>query len=71
MDGTKTANDPCPASFRVPTAIQWQGVIDNNVKNFIGSWTSGSTNYNSGIRFGNFLFFTCMLVHAPESMGHY
>lgn len=28
-DATKTANDPCPAGFRVPTIAQWQNVIGN------------------------------------------
>ncbi|WP_374464149.1 T9SS type A sorting domain-containing protein [Chryseobacterium sp.] len=55
MDGTKTANDPCPDGFRVPTTIEWQGVIDNNTKTYIGSWTSGPDNYDSGIKFGDFL----------------
>ena len=58
QDGVKTVNDPCPAGFRVPTRVQWDGVSNSslNTRTFIGTWTDGSTNYSSGIRFGESLF---------------
>jgi len=55
-DASKTANDPCPAGFRVPTEAQWLGVIANNTKTSIGTWTNSPTNYSSGKMFGNDLF---------------
>ena len=58
VDVTKTASDPCPAGFRIPTKDQWQGVITNNVQSNVGgtTWTSGETNYATGKNFGSNLF---------------
>lgn len=55
-DNVKTANDPCPSGFRVPTRAQMQGLIDYNEEVITGSWTSSSTNYSSGIMFGTELY---------------
>jgi uncharacterized protein (TIGR02145 family) len=48
----KTANDPCPEGFRVPTRSQLDGVLNNNNQNTVGSWTSNDTNYSSARLFG-------------------
>ncbi len=52
-DSTKTANDPCPVGFRVPTKAQWAGVVDNNTLTDIGTWSESATNYSSGKSFGS------------------
>ncbi len=52
----KTAQDPCPEGYRVPTLAQWQGVIDNNEFTEQGTWTESMTNYSSGGTFGDHLF---------------
>ncbi len=55
-DASKTANDPCPAGYRIPTKAQWDGVRLNNTLTNVGTWTSSSTNYSSGKQFGTELF---------------
>jgi len=55
-DITKNALDPCPVGFRVPTQIQWQGVLENNNITYIGTWDTAPTNYSSGVFLGNSLF---------------
>ncbi|MHA7610108.1 FISUMP domain-containing protein [Elizabethkingia meningoseptica] len=49
-DTGKTANDPCPSGYRVPTRAQWQAVIDNNNVERVGSWTNNG-NYISALYF--------------------
>ena len=58
VDGFKTAADPCPTGYRVPTKSQWEGVKDAtlNPQTLIGTWTAGATQYGSGRKFGNLLF---------------
>ncbi|MCT3735028.1 hypothetical protein HZQ80_12650 [Elizabethkingia anophelis] len=50
-DTNKTANDPCPAGYRVPTIAQWKAVIDNNNVERVGSWANDNTNYSSALYF--------------------
>ncbi|WP_288790353.1 FISUMP domain-containing protein [uncultured Elizabethkingia sp.] len=50
-DTNKTANDPCPPGYRVPTSIQWQAVINNNNVERVGSWADDNTNYSSVLYF--------------------
>jgi uncharacterized protein (TIGR02145 family) len=53
-DGSKTATDPCPAGFRVPTRAQWDGVLAYNTvsRTSNNSWASGSANFGSAIHWG-------------------
>jgi uncharacterized protein (TIGR02145 family) len=52
----KGPEDPCPQGFRVPSKVQWDGVIANGTLTDIGSFTNSSTNYSSGKRIGSGLF---------------
>lgn len=57
-DGSKTASDPCPPGFKVPSSAQWTAVVNANLnsRTNIGSWSDSSTNYSSGILIGSSLF---------------
>jgi uncharacterized protein (TIGR02145 family) len=51
-DNSKTANDPCPAGYRVPTKAQWDAVLVNNSISRTGSWTNNG-NFTSAVNFGS------------------
>ena len=51
-DASKTANDPCPAGFRVPTKAQLDGLLAHNIQSITGGWSPSPTNYGAGRFFG-------------------
>jgi uncharacterized protein (TIGR02145 family) len=53
QNGNGLNDDPCPQGFQVPTKAQWEGVLANNTKTNVGSFTSSATNYAAGKKFGD------------------
>jgi hypothetical protein len=48
----KTATDPCPAGYRVPTALEFAALINaanGNTVSYVGSFTDSASNYTSGM----------------------
>jgi len=68
-DAYKTANDPCPAGYRVPTKSQWDGVINNNTQDIVGSWSDSATDYSSARFFGNDLMLPAAGVRTSYDGG--
>ncbi|MDV3896584.1 hypothetical protein CMU05_03210 [Elizabethkingia anophelis] len=50
-DSNKTANDPCPNGYRLPTYTEWRGVLANNTITRTGDWSG--TGYGNAIKIGD------------------
>jgi uncharacterized protein (TIGR02145 family) len=66
-DGSKTANDPCPVGYRIPTKAQWAGVLANNTKTSVGAFSYSNTNYGAGKKFGNQLMLPAAGIRASDN----
>jgi uncharacterized protein (TIGR02145 family) len=49
-DANKTANDPCPSGFRIPTSKQWESIVSNNIKELDFTFSLSPTHYDNGMR---------------------
>lgn len=66
--GAKTANDPCPAGYRVPSITEWGGVVANNTASRTGTWTDGTTQYGSALHYGSNASSKTLTLPAAGSM---
>jgi uncharacterized protein (TIGR02145 family) len=67
-DVMKTADDPCPVGFRIPSRSQWEGVMDNNPQGTAGTWSTGWDDHTS---YGNARFFGMDLMLPAGGYRHY
>jgi uncharacterized protein (TIGR02145 family) len=70
-DGSKTANDPCPAGYRIPTKAQWDEVRANNTRTNLGTFNSSATNYGAGVKFGTQLMLPAAGLRYDDGALYY
>ncbi len=55
-DNSKSANDPCPVYYQIPSRTDWNAILANNDIQRSGTWTNSASNFSSGTKVGNSLF---------------
>lgn len=63
-DAAKTANDPCPNGYRLPTYTEWRGVLANNTITRTGDWSG--TGYGNAIKIGDNLLLPATGYRFPS-----
>lgn len=53
LDTEKTATDPCPSGFRVPTDQQMTDMVNNTSHSTIGTFVNNPSNFGSAMVFSN------------------
>ena len=68
-DAAKTANDPCPDGYKVPSSSLWRNVSGNNAISRAGTWTEQTTNYSSGLKVGDYLYLPATGIRYSDLNG--
>jgi len=66
----KSATDPCPSGFRVPSDDEWTGVLTYNSKIFKGPWLPSSNPYGDPDVYAGVLFGDALFLPAAGWYGH-
>ncbi|MDV2442575.1 hypothetical protein CMV00_02015 [Elizabethkingia anophelis] len=62
-DTFKTANDPCPNGYRLPTKAEWNGVLANNTITSAGDWSG--LGFENAIKIGDNLLLPATGYRTP------
>ncbi len=65
--GDKTANDPCPAGWRIPTRTEWNAIAANNQRTVVGTFVNSATNYGTATQYTSFGNTVAKLLTLPAN----